>query len=211
MDHSAHWEEKAIKAAMEGAWEQAIDLNQKIIELDPQNLAALCRLARANWEIGRLKEAKTYYKKALKLDPYNIIANKNLKRLADQEKSQPKKEVPRKITDGTIFLEEPGLTKLVKLARLASPQTLSDYDCGNEVLLVPKKRLISVTSPNKTHLGSIPDGLSFRLLQLIKAGNQYQAFIKQIDRQNLEIIIREVKRAPRFLNSPSFGKSFPKS
>lgn len=210
MEETVQLEQQAIKAAMKGAWDQAIELNRKILKLEPENTAALNRLARAFWEKGNLASSKKHYRKVLSIDRYNTIASKNLKRLADQKIAKPKKEAQKKTTEGAVFLEEPGKTKVVKLVRLTSPNVLSELDSGDEVLLAPKTHAISVTSADKTYLGKIPDDLSHRLLRLIKGGNQYQAFVKAVDRQNLEIFIREIKRAPKYHNFPSFtsGSAF---
>lgn len=197
-------EKQAIKAAMKRAWDQAIELNQKILETEPKNIAALNRLARAFWEKGNFALAEKTYHQTLAIDRYNPIAKKNLRRLADQEKTSLKSKVKKGEAEGAIFLEEPGKTKVVKLVRLASPSVLSELDSADEVLLSPKKYTISITSTDGTYLGTIPDDLSHRLLRFIKGGNQYQAFVKTVDRQNLEIFIRETKRAPKFRNLPSF-------
>lgn len=204
MENTALLEQQAIKAAMKGAWDQAIEFNQKILKLETKNVAALNRLARAFWEKGNLASAKKTYRQVLSIDRYNTIASKNLKRLADQRKIQPKKETQKKTTEGAVFLEEPGKTKVVKLIRLASPKTLSELDSADEILLEPKTHAVSITNTDGSYLGTIPDDLSHRLLRLIKGGNQYQAFVKAVDRQNLEIFIRETKRAPKFHNLPSF-------
>ena len=182
-----------------------IELNKKILEGNPENIASLNRLARAQWEIGKLQLAKKTYQKVIRLDAHNCIANKNLSRLADQQKPCPPPSPGGNTTNARIFLEEPGKTKVVKLVRLASPETLSGYDSGDEVYLVPKKLVISVCSGENIYLGSIPDDLSRYLMGLIKAGNCYQAFIRFIDRQSLEVLIRETKRSPKKQHHPSFG------
>ena len=205
MNHQADWEEKAIKAAMHGDWNLATRLNKKILKVEPKNPTALNRLARSYWEKGNLVQAQKTYQRVLKHDPFNLIAAKNLKRLADQTKTSSKEASFRKVSGGTIFLEEPGRTRIVKLIKLASPEVLSGFDNGDEVLLVPKKHQICVTGLKSTHLGCIPDDLSHYLIRLINGGNQYQAFIKSVDRQNLEILIREIKRASKFRNQPSFS------
>ena len=198
-------EKKAIKAAMKGAWDQAIEFNRKILKLEPKNTAAFNRLGRAYWEKGDLNEAKKSYNQVLKIDQYNTIATKNLKRLADQSKASPKRTPNPPKNNGVLFIEEPGKTKIVKLTRLASPKVLANLDSADEVLLIPKHRSISVTDTEKNHLGVIPDDLSHRLLQFMKGGNEYEAFVKTVDRQNLEIFIKETKRAAKFLNRPSFA------
>lgn len=211
MNNVAEWEGLAVQAAMNGAWEQAVTHNQQIIKEDKDNIAAHNRLARAFWELNRLNDAKKSYQRVLSLDPYNQIATKNLERLKDQVKKAPKNQSPLKTTDGTIFLEEPGKTKLVKLVKIASPETLVHYDSGDEISLTPKNFKISVIGKENTYLGSIPDDLSHYLLKLIKAGNQYSAHIKSVNRQNLEIFIREIKRGPDYQKLPSFGVTYKKT
>ena len=197
-------QEEAIKAAMEGNWKKAIDLNKKLIMLSPRDTAAHNRLARAHWEDGDLNKARKIFGRVLEIDAYNLIAQKNLKRIADQKKTGQSQKV-KKVTNANIFLEEPGKTKLVKLVRLASPHTLSEYDCGDEVRLQTKKRCISVYSCDDVYLGNIPDDLSRYLMTLIKKGNDYRAHIKVVDRQHLEILIRETKRSNKLQHRPSFG------
>jgi len=197
-------ERQAIKAAMVGAWDQAIELNQKILKIDPQNIPALNRLGRALAEKGCLQLAQKTYRRVLSIDRYNLIAKRNLKRLADQKKTKETAPPVKTSTPGAVFIEEPGKTKTVKLVRLATPAVLSRLNSADEVCLIPKKHTISVTHSDGTYLGALPDDLSHRLLRFIRGGNQYQAFVKTVDRQTLEIFIRETKRASRFRNTPSF-------
>src|SRR3990167_3655289 len=70
---------QAIDAALDSKWELALKLNKQIIKLDPQNIDALNRLAKAQIELGKINLAKKYYSEVLKIDPYNPIALKNLK------------------------------------------------------------------------------------------------------------------------------------
>jgi len=210
MEEVSKWEEQAIKAAMQGAWRQAIDFNQKILQVNPKDTAALNRLARAFWEKNQFNQAKKNYQKVLLLDPHNVIANKNIKRLGDQkqkEKKYQKVNFERK-TQTNIFLEEPGKTKLIKLVALAPASILSTLNSAQEVTLVPKSHSINVTSLNNLYLGRIPDDLSHHLLYLMKGGNHYQAFIKTVDRRLLEVFIREINRASKFKNKPSFPRFF---
>ena len=201
-------EKQAIRAAMKSRWKEAIKINQEILKQEPQNITALNRLGRALWETNKLKEAKKTYKKVLEIDHYNPIANRNLKRLTDSHPKIEKRTIRKKgQTSGGAFLEEPGKTKIVKLVRLAEPKILSEFDSGDPVQLNPKKRTISAISKNGTYLGSLPEDLSRRLIPLIKGGNRYQVFIKAVDRQYLEILIRETFRVQRFKNIPSFAPS----
>ncbi len=199
------FEEQAVKAALTQNWPKAIELNKKILKDAPENIAALNRLGRAYWETGKINLATQNYKKVLKSDSLNPIANKNLKRL--EKGGQTKKRLFKKNSFtplGKTFLEEPGKTKIVKLVRLAPPATLAQLDNADTVILTIRKRVISILSENGSYLGTIPEDLSVRLIRFIKGGNQYQAFIKSVDHQKLEIFIREVFRDKKFFDNPSF-------
>lgn len=197
-------EKQAIQAAHQGDWQKAIKINQELLKIDPKDIPALNRLARAYWELGKTSQAQKVYHQVLAHDPYNAIASKNLQRLTKKgKKAQPKKTY----LTSNLFIEEPGKTKTIKLIRLASSQVLSFLSNGQSLKLVPKKRAISVTDEDNVYLGTIPDDLSLRLTKLIKGGNRYQAFVKAVDRYHLEIFVREVFRSRRFHNLPSFSPS----
>jgi len=195
---------QAVKAAIKGNWQKAVDINRQLIKEDPQNIAALNRLGRAYWELDKIEQAQKTYRRVLVLDPYNLIAAKNLQRLAKQRKKLTKKKIDYQ---SNLFLEEPGKTKTIKLIKLASAEILSEIRNGQSVKLEPKKRTISATTEDNIYLGTLPDDLSLRLIKLMKGGNRYQAFVKAVDRNNLEIFIREVFRSKRFHNLPSFFPS----
>ena len=71
--------QQAIDAALDSKWEEALKLNKKIIKTEPQNIDALNRQAKAYMELGKTTLAKKHYSETLKIDPYNPIAQKNLK------------------------------------------------------------------------------------------------------------------------------------
>jgi tetratricopeptide (TPR) repeat protein len=72
--------EQAIAAATAAEWEQAADLNKRILEMGGDSEAEN-RLAKAYWEMGELAQAREHYQAALALDPTNRIAERNISRL----------------------------------------------------------------------------------------------------------------------------------
>lgn len=201
---TADWENQAIKAALSQNWKKAVELNKKIIKEIPKNIPALNRLGKAFWELNENEEANKIYKKVLKIDCFNPIANKNLKRLTKTKKKSNKKAESLLLLSEKAFLEEPGKTKIVRLTRLASPSVLAQQDSGDPIVFMVKKRLISVMDSDQNYLGAIPEDLSQRLIRFINGGNEYQGFIKSIERQKLEILIREIVRSKKFATTPSF-------
>ncbi len=197
----------AIDAALDCRWEEALKLNKQIIKLDPQNVDALNRQARVYMEMGKFNLAKKYYSEALKIDPYNPIAIKNLKIIKSFKSSAPGEVL---IHNGisklsaSLFLQEPGKTKIVNLLKVAEPQKLSKAFCGMKVDMIIKNRRITVTDEYGNYLGVLPDDVNYHILKLLKGGNKYDTFIKAIKVNGLAVLIKETYRSKRFKNQPSF-------
>lgn len=198
---------QAIMAALSGSWEEALRLNQEIIDADPKNVEALNRIARAYFELGDLTKAKKYFDTALSVDPYNQIAAKFLKRIKTFSKGAKTQSNPQSAFNplsGDLFIQEPGKTKVVTLLKVAEPQKLSLLSSGMIVNLIIKNHSIAITDQSEEYLGVLPDDLSHHLIRLIHGGNKYQALIKTIKTNSLSVLIREAYRCPRFRNQPSF-------
>ncbi|MDP3973815.1 MAG: tetratricopeptide repeat protein [Candidatus Daviesbacteria bacterium] len=196
---------KAIDAALDCKWEEALRINKQIIKLDPQNIDALNRQAKAYTELGKLNLAKKVYSEVLKVDPYNPIAQKNLKILRSFKSSGK----PH-ITNGdmrlspALFLQEPGKTKIVSLLKVAEPQKLSQIYCGMAVEMIVKNRKLTVADHEGNYLGVLPDDICHHLLRLLRGGNKYTLYIKSIRVNGLSVLIREIFRSKRFKNQASF-------
>ena len=198
--------QQAINAALNCLWEKALGLNRQILKLDPENIDALSRSGRAYFELGKLEQAKKYYQLALKVDPYNPIALKNLK-ILKVSKSNGKIALNHNPVNPNMFLHEPGKTKVITLLKVAEPQKLSLLYPGMPVTLTLRNRNISVADMQNQYLGVLPDDVSFLLIKLIKGGNKYETIVKSVRVNGLSVIIRESFRASKFKNSPSFPES----
>ena len=104
----------------------------------------------------------------------------------------------------SLFLQEPGKTKIVNLLKVAEPQKLSQAYCGMKLEIMIKNRRITLVSANGDYLGVLPDDINHHLLRLIKGGNKYNLYIKAIKVNGLSILIKEIHRSKRFKNQPSF-------
>lgn len=76
--------EEAVELAMRGSWEEAVVVNQGIIDGTPGDVSAYNRLGKALFELGELYRAMEAYSNSLKLEPANVIAVKNLTRLRER-------------------------------------------------------------------------------------------------------------------------------
>lgn len=201
---SSNLSQKAIEFALTSNWEEALKINKQIIKADPQNVDALNRQARAYMELGRMNLAKKYYSEVLKFDPYNPIALKNLKIIKSFKPNGYIISFGRGKLSPSLFLQEPGKTKIVNLLKVAEPQKLSLIFCGMQVEMMIKNRKITIVDTEGNYLGVLPDDTCHLLLRLIKGGNKYQLFVKSIKVNGLSVLIKEVFRSKRFKNQPSF-------
>lgn len=199
----------AIQAALEGNWEKAAKINQKILAANPHDADALNRLARACGELGNAEKAKKCYQQVLQLDPANTIALKNLKMLTKSENGHSQNGVSangngHKNLPLDIFLAEPGRTKLVNLVNVAPSTTLAKLTAAEKVKMVFKKHQVAIETENGEYLGAIPDDLAHYLISLARLGNDYEVYVKAVRPNSVSILIWEKLRAARFANQPSF-------
>lgn len=196
----------AIAAALAQNWDEAIAHNKELLQENAENVAALNRLAYAYLKSSDVETAKLTYKKVLKIDKYNPIAVKNLKLLEYVHKDDLT-HMTHAVPSPTVFLEEPGKTKTVVLVNPAPFRTLANVMTAQRVEMHPKKRCIEVRDTKGTYLGALPDDLSFRLHQFIDAGNTYEVYVKNIQKNTISVFIIERIRSKKFLNIPSFAIS----
>jgi len=197
--HELH--HQAISAALSGDWELAVETNLTILQNTPNHIPTLNRLARAYTELGQKDAASDIYKRVLTLDKYNVVATRNLKLLPHQICNNDTLE-----TSDEDFIELPGLTKTVSLIKVASRDTLLPLCCKQTLLLVPKAKLISITTTTHTYLGCLPDDLSFRLKKTLSWHYNYAVCLKSVSDNSACIFIREVSRPKKYASSPTFSR-----
>ncbi len=193
---------QAIQTALNGNWKEAISLNQAILEENPEDVDALNRLAYAFSSLGDLKQAKNLYQKVLTMDAHNPIATRNVKRLNGNGNLKSNQGIALSLSN--LFIEEPGKTKIVELINIADKKTVTQLRCGEKIDLNVKRMRIFVYDNQKQFIGMLPDDLSRRLIKFIEAGNEYEAYVKDLDNNRVVVFIHEVKRANRFKNQSSF-------
>ncbi|MEK7517759.1 MAG: hypothetical protein AAB583_04365 [Patescibacteria group bacterium] len=201
--------DKAIKAMLLGNWQKATSLNVILLKEDPNDIDALNRLAYAQTALGKIKDAKSTYRKVLRLDALNQIAMRNIKRLS--EVGFKKAFTNKASSFGQLnhaFLEETGKTKIISLINLAQPKVISMLPAGQSLMICIKRSKIFIQDQNKQYIGVLPDDIGKRLIKLIKGGNIYDAYVKSAGPHNVTIFIKEEKRATRYKDYPSFLQTF---
>lgn len=199
--------QKAINFTLECNWNEAIKTNLLILKKDTEDIDALNRLAHAYFEKGEINKAKTTSRKVLKISPSNNIAIKALEKYKLGKTSETK----NRNIDVSVFIEEPGKTKLTNLINIGSSKTCSCLNAGDEVILRPHSHRVTVTTMAGSYIGKLTDDLSARLRKLIKAKNVYRVFIKSANKKEIAILIKEVERGHEYKNTPSFPREILES
>lgn len=198
----------AIKLALEQRWDEAIAVNIKLLKINSKNVNALKRTAYAYLKLHKTKKATEYYNKVLAIDKDNPIAIKSLHRIKSYSKQNMNLSNNNQCTStANIFLEEPGRTKIISLAKLASNKIIFCMCSAQKVHMIPKKRSIEIRDDQKNYLGVLPDDISHRLIKLIDGGNQYETYVKTVGNNELSVFIKEIKRGKKFNNIPSFSNN----
>ncbi|MCK4331936.1 MAG: tetratricopeptide repeat protein [Dehalococcoidia bacterium] len=196
--------QEAIALAMQSRWQEAVAVNQSIVESFPTDIDAYNRLGRAFIELGDFARAKEAYGRALELDSNNVIAERNLHRLSLLPESQmPVKEERREVAPN-LFIGDMGKSGVVNLQSLAPQEVLARMTAGNQVYLEVRGQQLVVQNEGGEYLGRVDPQYGFRLAKLIEGGNQYTAALVSLDNDRAKVLIREVFQHPSQLGRLSF-------
>jgi tetratricopeptide (TPR) repeat protein len=189
---------QAIQTALLGDWNNAILLNEQILKESPDDINTLNRLGFAMLSLGDIKGAKEVYEKVLSLDMKNPVALRNLKRL------NAGNNLKANIPINNLFIEETGKTKIVELINIADKKVISTLRSGEKINVRIKRNKIFALNSDEQFLGMLPDDIGKRLIEFMNGGNEYDAYIWAMHDSKISVFIREVKRAKKYLNQPSF-------
>jgi tetratricopeptide (TPR) repeat protein len=195
---------QAIALAMQGRWREAVAANQEMIASFPSDFDAYNRLGRAYIELGEYSLAKEAYERAIELDPYNIIAQKNLRRLSYLGEATAGSEADSDQVEPQHFIEETGKTGVVELRYLAPREILAKMVAGDRVYLRRDGPGLAVENGRGEYLGQVEPKHSQRLIKLMAGGNRYSAAIVSSTEDRVAVIIREVYQDPSQTGQLSF-------
>ena len=193
----------AIDMAMQGRWNEAIAVNNEIIENYPDDVDAYNRLGRGYMETGQYSKARQAYGKAVELDPYNAIANRNLRRLNDLQDSD-EAEVEEEGVEPHQFIEEIGKAGVVTLFDLAPKETRARMVAGDKVYLKVDSSYLNVENSRSVYMGKVDTKYSQRLTRLMLGGNKYTASVVKSTADMMTVIIRETYQDPSQAGKLSF-------
>jgi Tetratricopeptide repeat len=201
-----HLAQQGITLAVQSRWEEAATANEQIVQLTPDDAEAYNRLGKAYTELGRISDARSAYETALRSDPANLIAQRNLERLSkisELEAGELRRRAGQKL-DPRFFMEETGKTGHVTLQEPADAGTLATLTAGDQVILQEKDGHLVVAAMDDTYVGTVEPRLAARVLRLMHKGNEYQAGVVGVDNTVVRVIIRESRQDPQNAGRISF-------
>ena len=195
---------QAIALAMQGRWKEAVAANKSLIESFPNDVDAYNRLGRAYMELGEYSRAREAYSRTMELDPYNIIAKKNLNRLSHLGEGMVGVGDTFHRVEPQHFIEETGKAGVINLYRLAPRERLARMVAGARVYLKREGPSLVVQDGSGEYLGQVESRHGQRLIKLMNGGNKYTATVISSMEEMMTIIIREVYQDPSQVGQLSF-------
>ncbi len=196
--------EQAIALALQSRWEEAAVVNKSILRASPRDVDAYNRLGKALMELGRYADAREAYASALRFDPNNSIAKKNLNRLSHLRTTEETPAEPKERVDLQFFIEETGKTGIAFLHEVGPQDVLAKTTAGDPVQFrVEEGHLLAETARGE-YLGRIEPRIGLRLVGLMEGGIRYPGALASVSENAVRIIIREVHQDPRQVGKLSF-------
>lgn len=191
--------QSALDASLVNNWEEAIALNDEYLDRFPRDAEALNRKGRAYMELGKLGAARESYLEALKADPANMIARRNLQRLETIYKTDDAAETgvvrTQAIPAANVFVEEIGKTWIDDLAHPVENDILALVAPGDQLKLVVEGERVYVKTMEGVELGQVDQVIGSRMARLMAIGHEFDAYALGQSMGSLRFIIRETVRA----------------
>ncbi|TMC96075.1 MAG: tetratricopeptide repeat protein [Chloroflexi bacterium] len=199
----SQYSDDAVQLAIAGKWDDAVKLNKFIIDSFGADEETQNRLGKALSELGKLKDAKSAYEAALKLNPMNSIAKKNAARINTLLHQKEGLKAGGTRVDLNLFVEEMGKTVITTLESSA-PDICSKVAAGDVAELRIEGDGIAAETSRGVRLGLLEAKLARRLIKFMRGGNRYQAGVTSCDGSAVKLIVRETYQDPKFAGKPSF-------
>ena len=194
---------EAISLAMESRWEEAVAVNESLLQLEPDDIDASNRLGKALSELGDWSGARAAFERSVALSPHNAIARKNLERLARRKEAPLPNGRAQRLTPH-LFVGESGKSTQVHLQDTPDTSVLAGVSPGTAIELRPADGRLGVYGLDGQCLGLLPPPVSRRLMRLMSGGNQYQAAVASVNGEQVSVVLRESYQHPSLRGVVSF-------
>lgn len=205
-------EDQARRAALDGDWDGAAAINLDLIDRFPNDAGTYNRLGRVHLENHRYAAAYEAYSNALKVDPANMIARRNLQRLELLRRSHAAEPAEGSefslpiIPRTNVFIEEVGKTWVDELVNPVTMEQLAEVSSGEQLQMEIQEQRLIVLRADGQRLGEVDAKTAERVLALIAGGNRYEVYALGLSAGSLRIILREVYRDPSQRGKVSFPR-----
>jgi len=192
--------EQAVDFASKNQWSEAIAVNREIIKNFGEETESLNRLGRAYMENGQFPSAIKAYKKALKIEPLNRIALRNLDRLAEASPPQEKKE---KIREKKVFFLDNADAVVFLELEAVDLKVINLLNIGDSLGLKVEGSAVHVVNEAGQYLGILTPQVGIRLSRLLDGGNKYEIALADLAIP-VRVAIREEYVHPSQVGKSSF-------
>ncbi len=199
----AMYVEEAIQFALESRWSEALAVNRALLERHGEEEETFNRLGKALTELGQPEEALDAYQQSLRINPLNIIAQKNVRKLSALLQAPTRPEGMAAAIDVDLFTEEPGKSGITVLTPPAGGVDVAVAP-GDVVELHVDHGQLRARTVRGIDLGDVDTKLARRLVPLMITGNRYAAAVARVDDRKIEVMIRETYQAPENARKSSF-------
>lgn len=198
--------ERAINAAKRGDWNDALAANEELRALDPMIPEVQNRIGKAYSELGRFGDAYAAYARTIEIEPHNLIALRNVRRLEGLREMTRSEVSGHPLTRSTFFIEETGKTATVSLVRPAPRTVWQQMMPGDplELRIIEATGKVEAYSDEGVYLGEIEPRIGDRIADLAKGGNRYTAAVVEHEEDTLRIMLRESFQDPSLSDRLSF-------
>ncbi len=195
--------EEAVSLALASRWQEALAVNDVLIERFGADEDICNRRGKALLELGRLEEAEAAYRATLATNPGNQIARRQLAKLGERRAAKRTVAPVSASVDVAVFTDEPGKTAITKLvlARGVDPAAIAP---GDPIKVEVGGDQVMVRTLRGVDLGAVEPRISQRILKLSQSGNRYAGAVTHIDGAGVQVILREVYQAPELAGTNSF-------
>jgi hypothetical protein len=200
--------ETARRLAAEARWREAVETNLSIIELSPRDVDAYNRLGKAYFELRKFKSAYEAYQTSASIDPANVIAQRNISRIEPLKSSDEDDDSEERTHNARmgIFIEEVGKTYVDDLVNVADPTVLTELSSGDLLHISVEGDDVHVVDHSGRYIGQFEPRIARRIIELLDAGNQYEAYVTSSTGQSVRVIVREVYKVDDMGNRLSFPR-----
>lgn len=201
----------AVKAALEGNWEEAVNLNYESVEVAPGDAGSFNRLATALIELGRFADARQAAGKALSLSPDNRIARKHVDRLSQLGGQIASAPVMTGARAAVRFITDSAKATVTELVNPAGARILATVAPGQELHKSDNGNRMELHTRAGERIGTVEVHIAQRVRNLDEKGNRYEFSVAKLSESAIAVMVAETFCAPGMTSVVSFPPALQKS